>query len=106
MVRLALIPRRRQKFTIDERLQRGLERIPGVHRSVEAGLAKLDGAYKSHRAFRGSVRKCKVGMLIAMPNKGAQITARKAVLGDDIGPYVSVGTLLLVRSALDVVCAF
>jgi hypothetical protein len=82
MVHLSLVPRRRQKIAIDERLQRGLKRIPRVDRSIKSCFAKLDSAYKSHRAGRGSERKCKVGVLITLPDKGAQITARKAVLGD------------------------
>ena len=46
----------------------------------------------SHGARRGSVRKRKVGMLIALTDKRAQITTRKAVLRDYLRPYVSVIT--------------
>ena len=50
----------------------------------------LDGAYKSHGARRGSVCKHKVSMLVALSDKGAQITTRKAVFGDDLRPDVGV----------------
>ena len=38
----------------------------------------------------GAPCKRKVGVLIALSNKGAQITTRKAVLGDDLRPDVRV----------------
>ena len=43
-----LVSRRREEFPIDERLEGAAERVPSVDRSIEAGLAKLDGAYKSY----------------------------------------------------------
>ena len=41
---------------------------------------------------RGSVCKRKVGVLVALTDKRAQITTRKAVLRDDLRPYVGVIT--------------
>jgi hypothetical protein len=52
--------RRREKLPIDERLEGAAEGIPSVDRGIETGLAKLDGAYKSHRARRGSICKREV----------------------------------------------
>src|SRR5271156_4725071 len=87
---LTSIPRLRQKVAIDERLKGTTERIAGVDRCVEAGLAKLDGTHEGNRACRSPVCKRKVGMLIALPDKRAQVTACKAVLGDDLRPDVSI----------------
>jgi hypothetical protein len=65
----ALFSCRREEFAVDQRLEGGEERIPGVDCSIEAGVAKLNGAYKGNRPRRGSVRKRKVGMLIALSDK-------------------------------------
>ena len=76
--RSALVSRRREKLPIDERLEGAAERVPSVDRGIEAGLAKLDGAYKSYRARRGSVCKRKVGVLIALSDKRAQTSPQAA----------------------------
>jgi hypothetical protein len=39
-----LVSRRREESPIDERLEGAAERVSSVDRSIEAGLAKLDGA--------------------------------------------------------------
>ncbi len=79
-----LVACRRQEAPIDERSEGGAERVPCVDRGIEAGLAKLDGAHKRHGTRRGAKRKRKVRMLITLSDEGAQITARKTVLGDDL----------------------
>src|ERR1700739_1540961 len=81
---------RRQEAPVNERLQGGAERVAGIDRSIEAGLAKLDGAHKSHRTRGSPIRKCKVRMLITLSDECAQITARKTILGDNLRPNVSV----------------
>src|SRR5271168_213590 len=83
-------PCRWQKAPIDERLDGGAERVAGLDRGIEAGLAKLHGAHKSHRARGSAKSKRKVGMLIALSDKRAQITARKTILGDNLRPDVGV----------------
>jgi len=62
---------RRQEAPIDERLEGGAECVPGIDRSIEAGLAKLDGAHKRHGTCWGSIRKRKVRVLITLSNKVA-----------------------------------
>src|SRR5271168_4404303 len=42
-----------QEAPINKRLEGGAERVPGVDRSIEASLAQLDGAHKSHRTRGG-----------------------------------------------------
>src|SRR5258708_1613012 len=80
----------RQEAPIDEGSEGGAECVPCVDRGIEAGLAKLDGAHKRYGTRRGAKRKRKVRMLITLSDEGAQITARKTVLADDLCPTVSI----------------
>jgi hypothetical protein len=82
----ALVPRRWKELPINERLKRAAERVAGVNRGIEAGLAKLDRAYKSYGSRGSSVRKRKIGVLVALSDEGAQVATRKAMLGDDLRP--------------------
>src|ERR1700761_4955522 len=81
---------RRKEARINERLEGRAERVPSVDRSIEAGLAKLDGAHKGDRTRGGPMRKRKVRMLVTLSDECAQITACKAILGDNPRPNVGV----------------
>src|ERR1700719_233234 len=82
--------RRRQELSIDERLERGRERLMSIDCCVKAGLAKLDRADEGNGARLGSRCERKVGMLIALSDKRTQVTACEAIFDNDLRPHVGI----------------
>jgi len=57
---------------------------------VDPALAQLDRAHESSRAFRSTVGKGEVGMLVAMTNQRPQVPRSKVVFRDDLVPGIRI----------------
>jgi len=94
---LSLRPRGRQQLSIDKRSKRGAGRIACVDRRVKAGFAQLDGTHKGNRACGDIAGKREIGMLIALPDKRAQVAAGKAYLASDRTSVAQLSQFIAVR---------
>jgi hypothetical protein len=80
----------RQELSVDQGLQGVTERVLGVNRPCEPGLAQLDCAHEGSRSFRGAEGERKVRVLVPSPNQLPQLLRAKIVLRDDLVPDIRV----------------
>jgi len=71
-------------------VQRVAERLLGINRLCGPSLAQLDRAHESSRAFRSTVGKGEVGMLVAMTNQRPQVPRSKVVFRADLVPGIRI----------------
>jgi hypothetical protein len=58
--------------------------------ALKPAFRSLTVLTKATGAGRRSICECKISVLISLPDERAQITAGKAVLGDDLRPHIGV----------------
>jgi hypothetical protein len=59
----------RQELSVDQGLQGVAERVLGVNRPCETGLAQLDCAHEGSRSCRSAIREREVHVLVPSPNQ-------------------------------------
>jgi len=67
----------RQELVVDQGLQPVTERVLGVNRPCEPGLAQLDGAHEGSRSFRGAVGEREIRVLVPVANQLSQVPRAK-----------------------------